>query len=330
MPPVPPSSSPSSARFVLPQLTNQHLNVGTRVCLLKCQSVILFYLQRCSSSSGDLFDASTSATINPLMCNSINAGDSYCELVWRACKDTEMMDPRRLQPHYVHPQEGNMSASEPPLSPSTTTTMSKLIDFWRSQADFCKSFGGGNRSSPCFNGDGSFSLSSQQTNTNRARSLLQRQPSSSSSLQDAICVERIYAGGYYATMAAHPDGSSRVFLLSSQDGRIWLATIPKHGSLQGIIDPRKAARTPFLDLSDRVRHHGAGGLLGLRGIAFHPEFTTNGRFFVSYTCDRALSSACGEDSCATAGIGSQWCRYQLVVAEFSVKDGGAVSSKVRL
>ena len=37
---------------------------------------------------------------------------------------------------------------------------------------------------------------------------------------------------------------------------------------------------PFLDLSDRVSGFGERGLLGL---AFHPDYASNGRFFVDYT-----------------------------------------------
>ncbi len=37
---------------------------------------------------------------------------------------------------------------------------------------------------------------------------------------------------------------------------------------------------PFLDISDHVKHQGEQGLLGL---AFHPDFARNGRFFVDYT-----------------------------------------------
>jgi hypothetical protein len=37
--------------------------------------------------------------------------------------------------------------------------------------------------------------------------------------------------------------------------------------------------TPFLDISGRVK---AGGERGLLGLAFHPEFTTYGYFFVNY------------------------------------------------
>jgi glucose/arabinose dehydrogenase len=38
--------------------------------------------------------------------------------------------------------------------------------------------------------------------------------------------------------------------------------------------------TPFLDIVDRV---GSGGERGLLGLAFHPSYAQNGRFFVNYT-----------------------------------------------
>ena len=38
--------------------------------------------------------------------------------------------------------------------------------------------------------------------------------------------------------------------------------------------------TPFLDIQDRVR---SGGELGLLGLAFHPRYPANGRFFLNYT-----------------------------------------------
>jgi len=64
-------------------------------------------------------------------------------------------------------------------------------------------------------------------------------------------------------------------------------------------------------------------------VAFHPEFTTNGRFFASYHCDSSTSPVCGAGTCwgSAAGNGSQLCRYQLVVSEFSAK-GGTDYSKV--
>jgi glucose/arabinose dehydrogenase len=64
-----------------------------------------------------------------------------------------------------------------------------------------------------------------------------------------------------------PDGSGRLYVVE-QTGRI------------RIIEGGLVAETPFLDLSDRVSCCGERGLLGL---AFHPGYAENGRFFVDYT-----------------------------------------------
>jgi glucose/arabinose dehydrogenase len=63
------------------------------------------------------------------------------------------------------------------------------------------------------------------------------------------------------------DGSGRLFVVE-QAGRI---LILKNGAL---------LEQPFLDLGDQVL---SGGERGLLGLAFHPEFARNGRFFVNYT-----------------------------------------------
>lgn len=63
------------------------------------------------------------------------------------------------------------------------------------------------------------------------------------------------------------DGSNRLFVVE-QAGRIQLV---KNGSL---------ASVPFLDISGRVK---AGGEQGLLGLVFHPNFSTNGYFYVNYT-----------------------------------------------
>ncbi|MEW6352904.1 MAG: PQQ-dependent sugar dehydrogenase [Pseudomonadota bacterium] len=63
------------------------------------------------------------------------------------------------------------------------------------------------------------------------------------------------------------DGSNRLFIIEQRGViRVW-----KNGA-----DSKK----PFLDISDRVS---AGGEMGLLGLAFHPQFKRNGRFFVNYT-----------------------------------------------
>ena len=54
-----------------------------------------------------------------------------------------------------------------------------------------------------------------------------------------------------------------------KDGRIWV--------MQN--DPAASTRTLFLDISSRVRNAGNNGLLAL---AFHPDYESNGTFFVMY------------------------------------------------
>ncbi len=63
------------------------------------------------------------------------------------------------------------------------------------------------------------------------------------------------------------DGSGRLFVVE-QAGRIRILT---QGLLQSV---------PFLDISNLVL---TGGERGLLGLAFHPNYARNGRFFVSYT-----------------------------------------------
>ena len=63
------------------------------------------------------------------------------------------------------------------------------------------------------------------------------------------------------------DGSNRVFIVE-QVGRI------------RVVQPGAATPTVFLDISARVL---AGGEQGLLGLAFHPQFASNRRFYVNYT-----------------------------------------------
>ena len=64
------------------------------------------------------------------------------------------------------------------------------------------------------------------------------------------------------------DGSGRLFIVE-QPGRIQ------------IIDGDGLRSIPFLDIANRVRN--AANEQGLLGLAFHPEYASNGRFFVNYT-----------------------------------------------
>jgi hypothetical protein len=122
-------------------------------------------------------------------------------------------------------------------------------------------------------------------------------------------------------MARHPDGSSRGFF-SSQQGKIWLANIPEAGR-GGVLDFDESS--PFLDLTDEVHFDTEFGMMG---IAFHPNFVNNGRFFASFNCDKSKWPGCaGRCSCNSdvncdpsqlgPDNGAQPCQYQSVVAEFT-------------
>ena len=63
------------------------------------------------------------------------------------------------------------------------------------------------------------------------------------------------------------DGSNRLFI-EQQSGRI------------SVLQPNSSTPTTFLDISAKVAFNGEQGLLGL---AFHPLYSVNGRFFVFYT-----------------------------------------------
>jgi hypothetical protein len=71
-------------------------------------------------------------------------------------------------------------------------------------------------------------------------------------------------------LQAVPGDRERLYVVE-QGGRI---RVIRSGQLQA---------TPFLDVSGRVS---GGGERGLLGLAFHPQFATNRRFFVNYTNPR--------------------------------------------
>jgi hypothetical protein len=73
---------------------------------------------------------------------------------------------------------------------------------------------------------------------------------------------------------------SPIDLQSAGDDRLFV--VQQRGLIL-IIDPEgNVSDTPFLDLSGKVSQNGENGLLGL---AFHPDYSENGYFFVSYTLE---------------------------------------------
>src|SRR6185369_9836869 len=97
------------------------------------------------------------------------------------------------------------------------------------------------------------------------------------------------------------DGSHRLFIVERQ-GRI------------KVLLPEAAAPTTFLDITDRV---GSGGERGLLGLAFHPQYSANGRFFVAYSnaTDGATIIAEYHVSQADAGVAATDERQILVIPQ---------------
>jgi hypothetical protein len=81
-----------------------------------------------------------------------------------------------------------------------------------------------------------------------------------------VTLRRVVTGLESPVSIAHA-GDDRLFV-NLQDGRI---VIVQNGTLQPV---------PFLDIRNIVR---SGGERGLLGLAFHPRYAQNGRFFVYYT-----------------------------------------------
>ncbi|KAK6148488.1 hypothetical protein DH2020_019400 [Rehmannia glutinosa] len=275
------------------------MNVSDPGCASLLKSILC---ARCDPFSAELFRVDSVARELPVLCNSTistnstqsnQATNNFCSQVWNTCQNVSI-----LNSPFAASLQGRAGAP-------TNSNSTKLTDLWQSQTDFCDAIGGPSDDGlPCYAGS-PVALNNTQIPT----------PPS------GMCLEKI-GNGSYLDMVGHPDGSSRAFF-SNQQGKIWLATIPKQGS-GGVLDIDEA--DPFLDLTDEVHFDTEFGMLG---IAFHPKFVENGRFFASFNCDKAKwpdcagRCACNSDvNCDPSKLGpdngAQPCQFQSVIAEFTV------------
>lgn len=267
-------------------------------------------MQKCDPYSAQLFKAPRNMNV-PVLCNSTDTEASYnsvsvdfCTKLWDICGNV----PMKNSP-FVIPKRDKARIQ---FSPSPA----KLKDIWQSREDFCSSFGGSsNDQTTCFSNEPIF-------NNN-----IEPKPPA------GVCLEKI-GNGIYLLMVPHPDGSDRVFV-ASQQGKIWLANVPAKGS-NGVLGIDEAH--PFLDITDRVLFDSEYGLMGM---AFHPNFTQNGRFFVSFNCDKLQHQdcygrcACNSDVyCDPSNLdtdgGVPPCQYHMVIAEFSVNGSASEPSLVSI
>src|SRR3954470_8509159 len=70
--------------------------------------------------------------------------------------------------------------------------------------------------------------------------------------------------------------SSPTFIANAGDGSNRLFIVEQGGTIR-VLQPGSSTPTLFLDIHTKVV---AGGEQGLLSLAFHPQYTANGRFFV--------------------------------------------------
>lgn len=282
------------------QMQFEAMNISNTDCASVIKSLLC---ATCDQFSANLFKVESQIRSIPVLCDSPNSADSsqskqsetsFCTSVWETCQNVSMRN----------------SLFAPSLQGAgglPQNTSSKLTDLWQSRSDFCTAFGGRpDERTQCFNGKPiQLNLTTQTPIP-----------------PNGLCLERLGDKGYI-NMAAHPDGSDRAFF-SDLPGKIWLATIPMHGSGEPLgLDES----SPFVDLTDQVKFD---TVFGLMGIAFHPKFAENGRFFASFNCDKETSSTCSgrcgcnsDVGCDPSKLGSSGgadhpCQYHNVVAEYTV------------
>lgn len=272
----------------------------------KCSAFLKQILcAECDQYAADLFQIQLQEQRSvPVLCNSSlvtnssrnnRTEKSYCSQLWDACQNVPIVNSP-----FTPSLKGGASGS------STNGTRAKLIELWQSENDFCMAFGGTIIDGvSCFDGN------------DLAPNVTQYAPPI-----DGVCLKRI-ENSSYLDMVAHPDGSNRVFL-ASQTGQVWLATLPDDDTGK-VMELNKSS--PFIDLSDRVI---SDQELGLLGLAFHPNFEKNGRFFASFNCDKTKHPNCAGRCACNADVGcdpsqiispgTTPCQYQSVIAEFTVND----------
>jgi glucose/arabinose dehydrogenase len=100
----------------------------------------------------------------------------------------------------------------------------------------------------------------------------------------ALTVEGVVTLSLPTVVTSAPGDVTRLYVVE-QPGRIQIVTLPGD-TLLG---------TPFLDITTTVQNSGfAGDEEGMLGLAFHPDYATNGRFFVYYTENGGVNNVVAE------------------------------------
>ncbi|MEK6301579.1 MAG: PQQ-dependent sugar dehydrogenase [Acidobacteriota bacterium] len=116
---------------------------------------------------------------------------------------------------------------------------------------------------------------------------------------------------------------SPIFVTNAHDGSNRLFVVEQPGRIK-VLQPGASTPTVFLDITSRVL---SGGERGLLGLAFHPQFSANRRFFVNYTrqSDGATVIAEYRASASNTNVADTTETVLLVIAQpFSNHNGGMI------
>ncbi len=117
--------------------------------------------------------------------------------------------------------------------------------------------------------------------------------------------------------------SSPVYVTHAHDGTNRLFSVEQGGVIK-VLQPGATTPTVFLDITAKVL---SGGEQGLLGLAFHPQYATNRRFFVNYTRtgDGATVIAEYQASIANSNVSDPTEKQLLVIAQpFANHNGGMI------
>ena len=117
--------------------------------------------------------------------------------------------------------------------------------------------------------------------------------------------------------------SSPVYVTNAHDGSRRLFIVEQGGRIK-VLQPGSTAPEVFLNIASKVL---SGGEQGLLGLAFHPQFSTNRRFFVNYTRrpDGATVIAEYQASALNPNVADTTERVLLTIAQpFANHNGGMI------
>jgi glucose/arabinose dehydrogenase len=114
---------------------------------------------------------------------------------------------------------------------------------------------------------------------------------------------------------------SPVFLTHAGDGSGVLYIVEQGGRILTVEASGAAGDAPFLDIAERIQ---SGGEQGLLGLAFHPDYPTDDRFFVMYTASSGGANTIAEFR-APDGVGDPASeRVLLAVEDFAGNHNGGM------